>query len=128
MACPVVNSAESSARVSYDGAKQRKESKVHALTDTLSHLSVPHVTAADKQDRAQVETLAEVVQQNTGRHLKLASVEQELYQLGCSRGYAETRHALRSRQIRASQARFRAVAAAGWSMVILAGSHASEQS
>jgi transposase len=52
---------ESGTRGGYDGAKRRKGSKVHAAVDTLGHLLALHVTAADKQDRAQVEKLAEAV-------------------------------------------------------------------
>ncbi len=43
---------ESGARGGYDGAKRRKESKVHAAVDTLGHLLALRVTAADEQDRA----------------------------------------------------------------------------
>ena len=57
---------ESGARAGYDGAKRRKGSKVHAAVDTLGHLLALHVTAADEQDRAQVEKLAEAVQEITG--------------------------------------------------------------
>jgi transposase len=57
---------ESGARAGYDGAKRRKGSKVHAAVDTLGHLLALHVSAADEQDRAHVEQLAEQVQQITG--------------------------------------------------------------
>lgn len=67
---------ESGARGGYDGAKRRKGSKVHAAVDTLGHLLALHVTAADEQDRAQVETLAESVQEITGEHIELAYVDQ----------------------------------------------------
>ena len=67
---------ESGARAGYDGAKRRKGSKVHAAVDTLGHLLALHVTAADEQDRAQVATLAEAVQQITGEHVELAYVDQ----------------------------------------------------
>ncbi len=39
----------------YDGAKRRKGSKTHLAVDTLGHLLALHVTAANEQDRAQVE-------------------------------------------------------------------------
>jgi Transposase DDE domain len=53
-------SPESGARGGYDGAKRRKGSKVHAAcVDTLGHLPALHVTAANEQDRAQVEKLAD---------------------------------------------------------------------
>jgi transposase len=64
------------ARGGYDGAKRRKGSKVHAAVDTLGHLLALHVTAADEQDRAQVEKLAETVQEITGENIELAYVDQ----------------------------------------------------
>ncbi len=67
---------ESGARGGYDGAKRRKGSKVHAAVDTLGHLLALHVTAADEQDRAQVEELAEAVQEVTGESIQLAYVDQ----------------------------------------------------
>lgn len=67
---------ESGARGGYDGAKRRKGSKVHAAVDTLGHLLALHVTAADEQDRAQVEKLAEAVQEITSESIELAYVDQ----------------------------------------------------
>jgi len=67
---------ESGARGGYDGAKRRKGSKVHAAVDTLGHLLALHVTAADEQDRTQVEKLAEAVQEITGKNIELAYVDQ----------------------------------------------------
>jgi transposase len=67
---------ESGTRGGYDGAKRRKGSKVHAAVDTLGHLLALHVTAADEQDRAQVEKLAEAVQEITGDTIELAYVDQ----------------------------------------------------
>jgi transposase len=49
---------------------------VHAAVDTLGHLLALHVTAASEQDRAQVERLAEEVQQITGRSVEVAYVDQ----------------------------------------------------
>lgn len=49
---------ESGGRAAYDGAKRRKGSMVHAAVDTLGHLLALHATAANEQDRAQVEILA----------------------------------------------------------------------
>src|SRR5438874_5923413 len=60
------SSPESGARAGYDGAKRKKGSKVHLAVDTLGHLLALHVTAASEQDRAQVEQLAEKVQEVTG--------------------------------------------------------------
>ena len=67
---------ESGARAGYDGAKRRKGSKVHAAVDTLGHLLALHVTAADQQDRAQVERLAAEVQRVTGETVELGYVDQ----------------------------------------------------
>jgi transposase len=68
---------ESGARAGYDGAKRRKGSKVHVAVDnTLGHLLALHVTAANEQDRAQVERLAQQVQQITGETVELAFVDQ----------------------------------------------------
>lgn len=67
---------ESGSRGGYDGAKRRKGSKVHAAVDTLGHLLALHVSAADEQDRAHVEKLAEQVQQLTGDTVELAYVDQ----------------------------------------------------
>ena len=44
--------------------------------DTLGHLLALHVAAAHEQDRAQVEKLAETVQQITGQNVELAYVYQ----------------------------------------------------
>jgi transposase len=63
---------ESGGRAGYDGAKKRKGSKVHIAVDTLGHLLALKVTAADQQDRAQVEALAQAVQHVTGDHVELA--------------------------------------------------------
>jgi transposase len=67
---------ESGGRAGYDGAKRRNGSKVHAAVDTLGHLLVLHVTAADEQDRARVESLAEEVQRITEDSVELAYVDQ----------------------------------------------------
>lgn len=67
---------ESGARAGYDGAKRRKGAKVHAAVDTLGHLLALHVTPADEQDRAQVQTLAQAVQEITGQAVTLAYADQ----------------------------------------------------
>jgi transposase len=69
------SSPESGARAGYDGAKRKRGSKVHRAVDTLGYLLALHVTAADAQDRAQVEQLAEQVQDVTGRSVELAFVD-----------------------------------------------------
>jgi len=70
------SSPESGARAEYDGAKRKKGSKVHIAVDTLGHLLAVCVTAADQQDRAQVEELARQVQQVTGESVEIAFVDQ----------------------------------------------------
>jgi len=67
---------ESGARAGYDGAKRRKGSKVHAAVDTLGELLALHVSAADAQDREQVDRLAEAIQDITGQSVELAYVDQ----------------------------------------------------
>jgi transposase len=67
---------ESGARAGSDGAKRRQGSKVPIAVDTLGHLLAVHVTAANQQDRAQVEQLAEAVQQGTGENVERAYVDQ----------------------------------------------------
>lgn len=57
---------ESGARASWDGAKRRKESKVHLAIDTMGQLLALYVTPAKEQDRAQVAELASAVQAATG--------------------------------------------------------------
>jgi transposase len=67
---------ESGPRAGYDGAKRKRGSKVHMAVDTLGHLLALHVTAANEQDRAQVEQLAEEVQAVTGDAVEVAFVDQ----------------------------------------------------
>lgn len=67
---------ESGKRAGYDGAKRKKGSKVHMAVDTLGHLLSLHVSAADEQDREQVGKLAKDVQEQTGKSVELAYVDQ----------------------------------------------------
>lgn len=67
---------ESGGRAGYDGHKRRKGSKVHLAVDTLGHLLALLVTPANEQDRAQVEALAQQVQEVTGESVTLAYVDQ----------------------------------------------------
>jgi len=67
---------ESGARAGFDGHKKRKGSKLHAVVDTLGHLLAVKVTAANKQDRAQVADLAAAVQLVTGQNVQVAFVDQ----------------------------------------------------
>lgn len=70
------SSCESGARAGYDGCKRRKGSKVHMTVDTLGHLLAVHVTPADEQERAQVQTLCGAVQRATGHTVKLTWADQ----------------------------------------------------
>lgn len=72
----IQSTPESGGRAGYDGYKRKKGSKVHAAVDTLGHLLALHVTPANEQDRAQVEILAEAVQEVTGESVELAYVDQ----------------------------------------------------
>lgn len=60
----------------FDGAKKKKGSKVHAAVDTLGNLLALAITAANEQDRAQVATLAQQVQEVTGGTITLAYADQ----------------------------------------------------
>jgi len=67
---------ESGNRAGFDGAKRKNGSKVHMAVDTLGYLLSLHVTAANKQDRDQVDKLAKEVQKTTGKSVELAFVDQ----------------------------------------------------
>ena len=73
---PLQSTRESGGRAGYEGAKKRKGSKVHMAVDTLGHLLALRVTAANEQDRAQVEALGQAVPHVTGNHVALAYVGQ----------------------------------------------------
>ncbi len=73
---PLCSTPESGHRAGYDGHKRKKGSKVHAAVDTLGRPLALRVTPADEQDRAQVEELAEAVQEATGESVELAYVDQ----------------------------------------------------
>jgi len=101
---------ESGARAGYDGAKRRKGSKVLAAVDTLGHLLALHVTAASEQDRAQIDRLAEEVQQITGRSVELAYVDQGYTGSDCRRRGRTAWHPVGDRQTHRSKARLRPAA------------------
>ena len=67
---------ESGGRAGYDGGKRKKGSKVHIAVDTLGHLLGLLVTPANEQDRAQVQQLAQQVQEITGETVEIAFVDQ----------------------------------------------------
>lgn len=70
------STAESGGRAGYDGGKRKKGSKVHIAVDTLGHLLGLLVTPANEQDRAQVQELAQQVQEVTGETVEVAFVDQ----------------------------------------------------
>ena len=70
------SSCESDTRAGYDGYKRRNGSKVHMAVDTLGHLVALTVTAANEQERAQLDALCEQVQHATGNTVKLAWADQ----------------------------------------------------
>ena len=70
------STVESGSRAGYDGGKRKKGSKVHIAVDTLGHLLALVVTPANEQDRAQVQELAQQVQQLTGESVEVAFVDQ----------------------------------------------------
>lgn len=67
---------ESGGRAGFDGAKKKNGSKVHTAVDTLGNLLALAITAANEQDRAQVATLAEQVQQVTRGTIEVAYADQ----------------------------------------------------
>jgi transposase len=72
----VQSTPESGADAGYDGYKRRNGRKVHMAVDTLGHLLAIHVTPANEQERAQVDTLTAAVQEATGDHVEVAFVDQ----------------------------------------------------
>src|SRR5215210_6246444 len=67
---------ESGARAGYDGYKRKKGSKVHIAVDTLGHLLALKVTAANEQERAQVDAFAAHETAVTETRVELAYVDQ----------------------------------------------------
>ena len=72
----IQSTPESGKRAGYDGHKRKKGSKLHLAVDTLGHLLALVVTPANEQDRAQVQPLAQAVQDATGEHVELVYVDQ----------------------------------------------------
>lgn len=67
---------ESGERAGYNGHKKRRGSKVHIAVDTLGHLLALKVTAANEDDRTQVEALSKELQEATGESVEIAYVDQ----------------------------------------------------
>jgi transposase len=76
---------------------------VHAAVDTLGHLLALHVTAANEQDRAQVEELAKQVQQITGDTVELAYVDQGY--TGETAAQAATEHGIQLEVVKHTEAK-----------------------
>src|SRR6185437_10983185 len=68
----VRSSPESGHRAGYDGHKRTRGSKVHAAGTLLAL----HVTPANEQERAQVETLATAIQEATGETVEILYADQ----------------------------------------------------
>jgi transposase len=75
-ACTLWSTPKSRARAGYDGHTRRKGSKVHQAVDMLGHLLALHVSAANVDERTQVEQWATAVQVATGEHVEIAYVDQ----------------------------------------------------
>lgn len=79
---PLSSTPESGSRAGYngyDGHKKTKGSKVHVAVDTLGHLLALKVTAANQDDRTQVEALSQELQElqeATGQSVEIAFVDQ----------------------------------------------------
>lgn len=67
---------ESGGRAGFDGYKMKKGSKVHLAVDTVGYLLALHITPANEQERAQVDELAEQVQDVTGGTVEVGFVDQ----------------------------------------------------
>src|SRR5262249_41354276 len=94
---------ESGSRAGYDGGKKRKGSKVHMAVDTLGLLLALHVTAANEQERDQVEQLAEKVQEGTGESVEIAYVDQGY--TGENAAEAAATHGIRLEVVKLPEAR-----------------------
>ena len=70
------STVESGERAEWDGAKRKRGSKTHMAVDTLGNLLTLVVTSAKAQDRAQVDQLAQRVQQETGQTVEIAFVDE----------------------------------------------------
>src|SRR5262249_19714015 len=83
------SSPESGHRAGYDGAKRKRGSKVHIAVDTLGQLLALRVTAANEQDRAQVEALVEQVKECAGEKGESAFVDRGYTGEQAARGGAQ---------------------------------------
>jgi transposase len=67
---------ESGERAGYDGYKKKNGSKTHIAVDTLGYLLALVVTPANEQERDQVASLCEQIQEVTGGSVEMAWVDQ----------------------------------------------------
>ena len=76
---------------------------MHIAVDTLGHLLALCVTAADEQDRAQVEILAAQVQAVTGEHVEVAFVDQAY--TGAQAAQAAAQHGIKLEVVKLPEAK-----------------------
>jgi transposase len=62
---------ESGHRSAFNGHKHKKGSKIHMAVDTLGHLLALTVTAANQDERTQIQALCRKVQEVTGNNITL---------------------------------------------------------
>ena len=70
------SSPESGERAGYDGGKRKKGSKLHMAVDTLGNLLALRVTAANVDERKEVDALTRTVQAVTDNNVDVAFVDQ----------------------------------------------------
>jgi transposase len=85
---------ESGSRAGYDGAKRKRGSKLHLAADRLGHLLALHVTPANVDDRAQVDRLADSIQEATGESVSPDTTSPP--RPACSRSLRMTNQQLRT--------------------------------
>ena len=96
------SSRESGARAGYDGHKKKKGSKLHIVVDTLGHLLAAHLTSAGEQDRAQVDELAQKVQEVAGGKVEIMFADQGF--TGDQAAEAAARHGIRLQVVKRPEA------------------------
>lgn len=95
--------AATGARAGYDGHKRKQGSKVRLAVDTLGQLLARYVTPANEQDRAQVEPLAQQVQEATGQAVELAYGDQGY--TGAQAAQAAAAHGIQLEVVKLPQAK-----------------------
>jgi transposase len=97
------SSPESGHRAGYEGAKRKRGSKVPIAVDTGGPLLALCVTAADEQDRAQVEGGVEQVQAVTGEKVEIAFVDQAY--TGAQAAQAAEQHGIKLEVVKLPEAK-----------------------